>query len=137
MEYVNLDAQVGDPSGVLDPGRYLEHLPSISGDLPPGARSFATDTDHYNFHGRRCVKDLTLHAVRGVGGEETEVEFHHNCWKHDRDLVIRYVGVSSFVIDPTDEGRGTDLVAVILAPSRPQGGGRRRHGDREVLAAIE
>ncbi|MFF8848076.1 transposase, partial [Streptomyces sp. NPDC015127] len=22
------------------------------------------------------------------------------------------------------------------APSRPQGGGRRRHGDREVLAAI-
>lgn len=25
---------------------------------------------------------------------------------------------------------------VVPAPSRPQGGGRRRHGDREVLAAI-
>lgn len=25
---------------------------------------------------------------------------------------------------------------VLKAPSRPQGGGRRRHGDREVLAAI-
>lgn len=35
MEYVNLDAQVGDLSNVLDPTRYLEHLPSIAGDLPP------------------------------------------------------------------------------------------------------
>ncbi|MFD9012008.1 hypothetical protein [Streptomyces sp. NPDC059552] len=114
MEYVNLDAQVGDVSGVLDPARYLSHLPSISGDLPPGARAFATDTDHYNFHSRRCVRDLTLRAVRGAGGEEMEVEFQHNCWKHDQDLLIRYTGVSSFVIDPVDEDRGTDLGTVIL-----------------------
>ncbi|HWU09351.1 MAG TPA: hypothetical protein VN520_23720 [Streptomyces sp.] len=119
MEYVNLDAQAGDLSGVLDPSRYLEHLPSISGDLPPGARSFATDTDHYDFHSRRCVKDLTLRTVRGAGSEEVEAEFQHNCWKHDRDLVIRYTGVSSFIIDPADidpadEDRGTDLGAVIL-----------------------
>lgn len=46
MEYVNLDARVGDLSGVLDPSRYLGHLPSISADLPPGARAFATDADH-------------------------------------------------------------------------------------------
>ncbi|MGW0945459.1 hypothetical protein ACWD4O_23335 [Streptomyces sp. NPDC002623] len=112
--YVNLDAQVGDLSGVLDPARCLDHLPSISGDLPPGARPFATDTDHYDFRSGRCVKDLTLRAVRGTGGEETEVEFQHNCWKHDRDLVIRYTGVSSFLIDPADEDRGTALGAVIL-----------------------
>ncbi|MEU4280831.1 hypothetical protein AB0F57_38860 [Streptomyces tanashiensis] len=43
-----------------------------------------------------------------------EIEFQHNCWKHDQDLVIRYVGVSSFVIDPAAEDRGTDLGAVIL-----------------------
>lgn len=43
-----------------------------------------------------------------------EVEFQHNGWKHDQDLLIRYVGVSGFVIDPVDEGRGTDLGAVIL-----------------------
>ncbi|WP_149182126.1 hypothetical protein [Streptomyces sp. TRM49041] len=114
MEYVNLDAQVGDLSGVLDPARYLDHLPSISGDLPPGARAFATDRDHYDFQSRRCVKDLTLGAVRGAGGEEMEVEFQHNCWKHDRDLVIRYTGVSSFAIDPVDEDRGADPGAVIL-----------------------
>ncbi|MER6022155.1 hypothetical protein [Streptomyces anulatus] len=114
MEYVNLDAQVGDLSGVLDPARYLSHLPSVSGDLPPGARAFATDTEHYDFRSRRCVKDLTLRAVRGAGGEEAEVEFQHNCWKHDQDLLIRYVGVSGFLIDPVDEDRGTDLGTVIL-----------------------
>lgn len=114
MEYVNLGAQVGDLSGVLDPSRYLEQLPLISGDLPPGARSFATDVDHYDFRSGRCVKDLMLRAVRGAGSEEVEVEFQHNCWKHDQDLLIRYAGVSSTTIDPTDEDQGTDLGAVIL-----------------------
>ncbi|WP_225804915.1 hypothetical protein [Streptomyces sp. NK15101] len=123
MEYVNLDAQVGDLSGVLDPARYLRHLPSISGDLPPGARAFATDPGHYDFRSRRCVKDLTLRTVRGAGGEEMEVEFQHSCWKHDQDLLIRYVGVSGFVIDPVEEGRETDLGAVILDEILPHGDG--------------
>ncbi|GAA3848001.1 hypothetical protein [Streptomyces sedi] len=78
MEYVNLNAQVGDLSGVLGLARYLRHLPAISGDLPPGGRDFATDTDRYDFRGRRRVKDLTLRVVRGAGAEETEVEFQHN-----------------------------------------------------------
>ncbi|MFF7449659.1 MULTISPECIES: hypothetical protein [unclassified Streptomyces] len=113
MAYVHLGVQVGELSGVLDPSRYLERLPSISGDLPSGARSFAMETGHYDFHSRRCVKDLTLRAVRGLGGEEIEVEFQHNCWKHDRDLAICYVGVSSFVIDPAGEDRGTDLEILV------------------------
>ncbi|MFF4149548.1 hypothetical protein ACFYZU_05015 [Streptomyces sp. NPDC001651] len=114
MRYVDLDAQVGDLSGILDPARYLRHLLSVSGDLPPGARAFATDPDHYDFHSRRCVKDLSLGAVRGAGGEVMEVEFQHNCWKHDQDLLIRYAGVSSFVIDSAEEGHGMDLGTVIL-----------------------
>lgn len=114
VRYVDLDARVGGQAGILDPTRYLRHLPSISGDLPPGARSFATDPDHYDFGSRRCVKDLTFHAVRDAGAEEIEVEFRHNCWKHDQDLLIRYAGVSSFVIDLADEGREVHLGAVIL-----------------------
>ncbi|MCQ4195750.1 hypothetical protein [Streptomyces parvulus] len=114
MEYVILDAQVGDLSGVLDPTRYLDHLPSMSGDLPPGARTFATDPDHYDFRSRRCVKDLRLQAVRGASGEEMEIEFQHNCWKHDQDLLIRYAGVSCFIIDSADEDREADLGTVIL-----------------------
>ncbi|MFF7852148.1 hypothetical protein ACFZDF_31855 [Streptomyces sp. NPDC007910] len=69
------------------------------------------------------MKDLTLRAVRGAGGEEMEVEFQHNCWKHDQDLLIRYVGVSGFVIDPVDEDRGTDLGAVILDEILPHRNG--------------
>ncbi|GAA5023990.1 response regulator transcription factor [Streptomyces siamensis] len=113
MEYVDVDAQVGDLSGVLDPAAYLEHLPSISADLPAGARAFATDSDHYDFLSRRCVKDLALQAVRGAGDEEMEVEFRHNCWKHDQDLVIHYTGVSRFAVDPVDAA-ATDLGTVIL-----------------------
>ncbi|MEV5843613.1 hypothetical protein AB0M32_16790 [Streptomyces sp. NPDC051985] len=79
MQYVSFDAQVGELSGVLDPARYLDHLPSISGDLPPGARAFATDADHYDFRSRRCVKDLMLRAVRGASGEEMVVDFRHHC----------------------------------------------------------
>jgi hypothetical protein len=123
MQYVDLDAQVGDLSGVLDPTRYLVQLPSIAGDLPPGARDFATDKEHYDFGSRRCVKDLTLRAVRDVGSDEMEIEFRHNCWKHDHDLVIRYAGVSGFATDPADEGRGTALGAVILDEILPHGDG--------------
>ncbi|MCX5232354.1 hypothetical protein [Streptomyces sp. NBC_00233] len=107
----------------MDPARYLSLLPSISGDLPPGARAFATATDHYDFRSKRCVKDLTLRAVRGAGGAEMEVEFQHNCWKHDQDLVIRYSGVTGFVIDPADEDRGTDLGTVVLDEILPHGDG--------------
>jgi len=114
MEYVDLDAQVGDLSGVLDPSRYLERLLTICGDLPPGARSFATDADHYDFRSERCVKDLTLRTVRGACGADVEIEFRHNCWKHDQDLLIRYAGVSSFIIDPADGVRESELGAVVL-----------------------
>ncbi|GGY77559.1 hypothetical protein [Streptomyces omiyaensis] len=123
MEYVHLDAQVGDLSGVLDPAPYLERLPSIAGDLPPGARAFATDAEHYDFRSKRCVKDLTLRAVRGAVGGEMEVEFRHNCWKHDEDLLIRYTGVSGFLVDSADEARGTDLGAVMLDEILPHGDG--------------
>lgn len=68
MEYVNLDAQIVAFEGCWTPSRYLEQLPLICGDLPPGPRSFATDTDHYDSRSRRCVTHLTLRAVRGADG---------------------------------------------------------------------
>lgn len=78
MEYVNLDAEVGNLSGALDPARYLKHPPPISGDLPPRVRFFATDAGHYHFDSRRCVKDLTPSCcpgrrMRGDGGHASSV----------------------------------------------------------------
>ncbi|WP_051859329.1 hypothetical protein [Streptomyces xanthophaeus] len=91
MEYINLNGQIGDLSGVLDPRRYLEHLPSLADDLPAGARGFAAARDHYDFSSKRCVKDLEIQHVRGADADDQQMEIHfrHNCRKHDEDLTIR------------------------------------------------
>ncbi|MCM2388700.1 hypothetical protein [Streptomyces albipurpureus] len=116
MKYVNLDAQIGDISGVLDPVPYLEQLPALASALPVGARAFATASGHYDFSGKRCVKDLTLQRIRGVGGADGELEitFRHNCWKHDEDLVIHYTGVSSLVTDPPGVDHTLDIGSLVL-----------------------
>lgn len=81
----------------LDPGPYQDLLPTLVHALPPGARTFAADPDHYDFAGRRCVKDLTLDTVlRGDGW--LHLGFRHNCWKHDEDLSIRYVDVDTVAL---------------------------------------
>ena len=37
------------PANVLDPDPYLHELPGLQVQLPPRARAFATDPDHYDF----------------------------------------------------------------------------------------
>ncbi|GAB2693617.1 hypothetical protein [Nocardia thraciensis] len=112
MRYVDLDATVGELTGVISPTEYLNRLPSFVEKLPEGARSFATDAEHYDFYGKRCVKDLKLESVEICGGD-IELRFRHNCWKHEEDLHIRYVGVSGFDIDAPG-GEWRNLGGVIL-----------------------
>ncbi|WP_328777966.1 hypothetical protein OHQ89_01020 [Streptomyces canus] len=125
MEYINLDAQVGNLSGILSPARYLGYLPSLADDLPVGARGFATAPEHYDFSSKRCVKDLELQHVRGVGSDDQQMEIHfrHNCWKHDEDLVIRYTGVSSFDAGGTKDNDWANLGTVILDEVLPHQSG--------------
>lgn len=101
VKYVDLGEQDGD-AGIIDPRSYLAKLPELAELLPPGARAFATDPGHYDFHGRRCVKDLKPRRIPRIGDEELEIRFGHNCWKHDEDLVVRYEGVSRFQVDVLD-----------------------------------
>ncbi|MHA6760757.1 hypothetical protein [Streptacidiphilus sp. PAMC 29251] len=55
MKYVSLDARVGALTGVISALGYLARLPALAEELPWGARAFATDTGHYDFHGQRCM----------------------------------------------------------------------------------
>jgi hypothetical protein len=94
MRYV----QVIDDDGAmsLDPQPYLDVLPEIGPRLPQGARQFATDPEHYDFYGNRCVKDLAL--VREDYHVETEtctVVFAPNSFKHESGLTVNYSGVES------------------------------------------
>ncbi|WP_405625588.1 hypothetical protein OG933_04980 [Streptomyces sp. NBC_00016] len=125
MKYINLDAKVGDLPGVISPARYLECLSSLADDLPVGARSFATDPEHYDFSSKRCMKDLEVQYIRTVGADDQQVEiqFRHNCWKHDEDLVIRYAGVSSFDAGGVEDNDWADLGTVILDEVLPHQNG--------------
>ncbi|MFE6749404.1 hypothetical protein ACFVGM_26415 [Kitasatospora purpeofusca] len=116
MKYVDLDARVGELTGVLDPGPYLERLPELSAGLPPGARAFATDRSHYDFTSRRCVKDLTFHRATFLHeGRALDLHLRHNCWKHDEDLVIHCAGVTDVRIGtPNEPSTWDDLGPLIL-----------------------
>ncbi|WP_406199962.1 hypothetical protein OG331_24785 [Streptomyces sp. NBC_01017] len=102
MRYVTLGTGgPGESVGVIDPTAYPARLSELADDLPSGARAFATDPGHYDFSGRRCVKDLTPHEVRRVG-DRAELRLRHHCGKHDEDLVVRYEGVSRFHVDTAE-----------------------------------
>ncbi|MEU9133417.1 hypothetical protein AB0D08_35915 [Kitasatospora sp. NPDC048540] len=103
MQYVDLDARLGELVGLIDPSRYLEVLPELNASLPAGAWAFAADQAHYEFTGRRCVKDLTIQQVTALeGGRDLVLHLRHNCWKHDEDLVIRYTGVTDVRVENPD-----------------------------------
>ncbi|MCW8377232.1 hypothetical protein [Streptomyces justiciae] len=123
MKYVDLDGRDGDVTGIIDPRPYLARLPELAESLPPGARAFATDPGHYDFSGKRCVKDLKPLQVRRTGDGEIEIRFGHNCWKHDEDLLVRYMGVSRFQVDVLDVCDVAALGDVILDEVLPYEGG--------------
>ncbi|MDG4807767.1 hypothetical protein O7634_13510 [Micromonospora sp. WMMD1120] len=107
MRYVSVERT--NHGVALDPEAYLLELPSLAESLPEGAGRFATDPDHYDFFGQRCVKDLKparLTSGETDGGRWLELYLRHNCWKHEEDLTIRYSGVRSLTIEPDDQGLG-------------------------------
>ncbi|MFD9591264.1 hypothetical protein ACFWA9_00690 [Kitasatospora sp. NPDC059973] len=115
MKYVDLDARVGELTGVLNPGPYLELLPALSLSLPPGARAFATEASHYDFAGRRCVKDLTLHQAAFLQEEKAlDLSLRHNCWKHEENLVIRYAGVTAVRISTPNASSTWDNLGTLI-----------------------
>lgn len=96
MKHVVVEAR--DHGNWLNPHAYLELLPTLARDLPIGAHAFAADPEHYNFVGQRCIKDLKPDRVSHgeTDGERwLQLNFQHNCWKHQENLTIHYSGVSN------------------------------------------
>jgi hypothetical protein len=137
MKYVTA---VWDDGGFsVDPVAYLAELPRLSADLPPGARSFATDPGHYDIAGAtRCVKDLELAGVHLATDKSggLVLDFAPNRFKHDSGLRISYSGVTHFSVD---YGRSIDWMradTVLLDEILPDEDGGCRHEIALTDAAI-
>lgn len=115
MQHVRVEAT--GSGNFLDPGAYLDLLPTLAGALPRGARAFAANPDHYDFYSSRCVKDLVPDTLlHGATADEDwlQLGFRHNCWKHDEDLTVRYVGVNSLSLDAVHQSDWASFGAVTL-----------------------
>ncbi|MFI9247216.1 hypothetical protein ACIGXF_32615 [Streptomyces sp. NPDC053086] len=128
MKYVTA---VWDDGGFyVDPSAYLAELPRLRADLPPGARSFATDPGHYDIAGAtRCVKDLALAgvhlAIDKSGG--LVLDFAPNRFKHDAGLRISYSGVTHFAITYEHSIDWMSVDTVLLDEILPAENGGCRH----------
>ncbi|MCS0601184.1 hypothetical protein NX794_08060 [Streptomyces sp. LP11] len=128
MKYVKA---VWDDGGFeVDPTAYLAELPRLGPDLPPGARSFATDPGHYDIAGAtRCVKDLELAQVHVTTDKSggLVLDFTPNQFKHDSGLRISYSGVTHFSIDYENSIDWMSADAVLLDEILPEEDGGCRH----------
>jgi hypothetical protein len=100
MKYVRIDPT--GPGNEIDPDPYLAALPTFVENLPDGARSFAAEPGHYDFFGKRCVKNLKLLRIRfeDQDGElGLTVDLRHNCHTHEElipfDLVAKQAELRS------------------------------------------
>lgn len=83
-----------------DATAYLAALPELEEALPPGARAFARDGDHYRRDAARCVKDLELADIRIATDKSgtLTLDFAPNEFKHEAGLRIAYTGVVHFAV---------------------------------------
>jgi len=104
---------------------YLDELPKLRGELPPGAWAFASDPDHYSMRSTRCVKDLKLAGIQMATDKSgtLTLEFAPNEFKHDSGLTIRYTKVNHLSIDYRNEIDWMQADEVLLDEILPDGQG--------------
>lgn len=84
----------------LDPRPYLELLPEIIDALPPGARAFAKNVEHYEFNSGQCIKDLRFSSMAvDDATRRVSVKFAPHPFKHATGLEITYTDVTSLSVD--------------------------------------
>lgn len=110
MRYVKAGFDPDSRSFVHDPRPYLELLPGLLTELPPGAAEFAGQPGRYDRRDRRTVTNLLLGAMRLEDDVRLAVEarFEPHFATHDGGLTIRYEDVRSFTVDVDDENSPFD-----------------------------
>jgi hypothetical protein len=113
----------------VDPNGYLAELPKLANDLPEGARTFASDPDHYNFASPRCIKDLKLigTSLATDGDTDFEIRFGPNEWKHESGLIIRYARVSELHLVVNESGGNVESLGTVLLDEILPANGTCRH----------
>lgn len=108
MEHVVVRWEPANGGYWVDPRPYLEALTTIGPTLPPGARAYAEDPDHYNFASGRCVKDLWFGSLRlDDGARVARLTLLPHSSKHELSLVLEYLGVESTTgVRDRDPGAG-------------------------------
>ncbi|GAB2553886.1 hypothetical protein [Kribbella endophytica] len=118
MKFVKIDKI--DGGYFLDPRAYIKELKTVAPHLPPGARTFAEDPEHYDLSALRCIKDLRLFSMEildGNGALSLQISFSPNKFTHDSGLVIRYAGMVNLSIEASQE----DLLGEVWPETRRLG----------------
>ncbi|MGN5378279.1 hypothetical protein ACQ4WX_14275 [Streptomyces lasalocidi] len=114
----------------VDPRAYLDELPCLRDELPPGAWAFVSGPGHYDIPGAiRCVKDLELAGIHLATDKSggLVLEFAPNRWKHDVGLRIGYTGVRHFAVDHHRAIDWMRVDTVLLDEVLPDGDGGCAH----------
>ncbi|MFG3014867.1 hypothetical protein ACGFZB_31460 [Streptomyces cinerochromogenes] len=130
MKFVKADWDPEVPGFRLDAHAYLAELPRLRADLPPGARSFATEPGHYDIAGAiRCVKDLELAGIHLATDKSggLVLDFAPHKFKHDSGLRISYSRVTHFSIDHEHSIAWMSVDTVLLDEILPEEDGGCLH----------
>jgi hypothetical protein len=104
----------------LDPTAYQAILPSLARSLPPGARAFALDPQHYDFGSDRGVHDLWFRSLTlDDPGGSASLSFGAGRVNPVDVLSLVYSGLVSVAVDrERDPGIGW-LGSLLLDELRP------------------
>ncbi|MEV0323629.1 hypothetical protein ACIBKX_13495 [Streptomyces sp. NPDC050658] len=132
MKYVKADWDPEFRGFLVDALDYVESLPELRPQLPPGAWEYVSEEGHYDYASPTCVKDLELGKIQlpvataantaTANAATASIRFLPNLWKHPAGLRIEYTGVTHFSVEYHHSIDWIAAIAVLLDEVRPAGG---------------
>jgi len=105
MKYVDVDERPGEVGVSMD--RYFEYLRSVQQQFPPELYAYASKVEHYSLDSKNSLHDAWLvKAELSYREKELTLEFL-GPW-HDRNIILRYVGVKAYSFDLSVQFRDGD-----------------------------